>query len=82
MKDIQNRAYATVSDVKAGDTVWTDGDVTCLVSWAQYTVFEDQNGLHMNCLAVGPHYLDVYVKGDYYVGLYSNDPREMGMGRP
>ena len=81
MKDIQNRAYATVSDVKAGDTVWTDGDVTCLMPWAQYTVLEDQNGLHMSCLAIGPHYLDAYIEEGHYVGLYNCDPGEMGMGK-
>lgn len=70
--DLQGRAYAKLSELKAGDYIQTDGDFTCRHPWALGMVHVDDDGcLYITC-DKGDHWLDGQLDddGDTLVGVY------------
>lgn len=73
MKDVHGREYASVYDLKAGDTVTFDDDFNCgLNSQETRKVFQD-GGLYVLCKE-GRHYLSGLKNKTYYIGIYKLEP--------
>lgn len=73
--DLQGRAYAKLSNLKAGDTVITDGSFTCLAEGVMCCVFGEGSERHLLC-ADGEHLLDGHLAedGDTLIGFYPYGP--------
>jgi hypothetical protein len=73
--DVNGRAYAKLSSLKAGDIVQVDGDFTCIGKWQERPVEHDgeregPQGLYIKCRS-GRHYLDGQADdGDTLIGVY------------
>lgn len=70
IKDKKGRAYAKLSQLKAGQMVWVDGGFTCLPPWTKREVKQDADGLYIDC-SEGTHHLAGQADdGEHCIGIY------------
>jgi hypothetical protein len=71
--DKLGRAYARLSETKAGDMVVPDDDFGCIRGGAAVEVKAGEHGLYVDC-EEGPHYLEGQDDGDdHLIGMYRPD---------
>lgn len=72
--DKQGRAYAKLSELKAGDIVTVDGDFDCMEPWGQYEVKDCPRGLYIACRG-DEHLLkdDMNIDEGYITGVYKGE---------
>jgi len=69
-KDKQGRAYAKLSELRAGAMVKVDGDFTCLEPWTAHEVKQDAAGVYVECQD-GKHHLNGQADdGEHCIGIY------------